>query len=110
MSYVALFNRPPPFSRSLCVCQYEESLLEMRRVLHACILHEPSSVDAFWAAAAVEGGVSPDPGDMTQSSPRAGSAGGSGSRQVGLPAELMRVLGLSDLDIREEDLPLLDEM
>ncbi|CAN0329669.1 unnamed protein product, partial [Ectocarpus sp. 8 AP-2014] len=33
--------------------RYEESLLEMRRVLHACILHAPSSVEGFWAAAAV---------------------------------------------------------
>lgn len=83
----------------------------MRRVLHACILHAPSNVDAFWAAAAVEGGVSPDPGDVRESTPEAGSApAASGRRQLALSEELMEVLGLADLDLREEDLPLLGDM
>ena len=92
------------------LCQYEESLLEMRRVLHACILHAPSNVDAFWAAAAVEGGVSPDPGDVSESSHEAESAGASAPRKLALSEELVRVLGLADLDLREEDLPMLGDM
>lgn len=90
--------------------QYEESLLEMRRVLHACILHAPSNVDAFWAAAAVEGGVSPDPRDVRESTHEAGSPGVFGGRHLALSEELVRVLGLAALDLREEDLPLLGEM
>lgn len=82
----------------------------MRRVLHACILHAPSSVDGFWAAAAVEGGVSPDPEDLSESPPEAGSAGVSGRRRPALSEELVGVLGLADLDLREEDLPLLGDM
>lgn len=82
----------------------------MRRVLYACILHAPSSVDGFWAAAAVEGGVSPDSGDLSELRPEARSAGVSGRRQLALSEELVRVLGLADLDLREEDLPLLGGM
>lgn len=93
--------------------QYEESLLEMRRVLHACILHAPSSVDAFWAAAAVEGGVSPDPGDMKFSCPGVGtsprSSAGPRRQTPALSGELVRVLGLADLNLREEDVPLLED-
>lgn len=100
-----------PFPIVYCLLsQYEESLLEMRRVLHACILHAPSNVDAFWAAAAVEGGVSPDSRDMSESSTEAGSEGASGRGQLALSEELVRVLGLADLDLREEDLPLLGDM
>ncbi|CAN0397927.1 unnamed protein product [Ectocarpus sp. 8 AP-2014] len=93
--------------------RYEESLLEMRRVLHACILHAPSSVEGFWAAAAVEGGVSPDPGDMIPSSPdvTGGEDGDHENREpVALSKQLVRVLGLAELDLRAEDLPLLGDM
>ncbi|CAM9814124.1 unnamed protein product [Ectocarpus sp. 6 AP-2014] len=93
--------------------RYEESLLEMRRVLHACILHAPSSVEGFWAAASVEGGVSPDPGDMIPSSPdvTGGEDGDHENREpVALSKQLVRVLGLAELDLRAEDLPLLGDM
>ncbi|CAM9975875.1 unnamed protein product [Ectocarpus sp. 12 AP-2014] len=93
--------------------RYEESLLEMRRVLHACMLHAPSSVEGFWAAAAVEGGVSPDPGDMIPSAPDV-TGGEDGDREnrepVALSKQLVRVLGLAELDLRAEDLPLLRDM
>lgn len=85
----------------------------MRQVLHACILHAPSSVEGFWAAAAVEGGVSPDPGDVIPSSPdvTGGEDGDHGNREpVALSKELVRVLGLAGLDLRAEDLPLLGDM
>ncbi|CAN0156076.1 unnamed protein product [Ectocarpus sp. 4 AP-2014] len=93
--------------------RYEESLLEMRRVLHACMLHAPSSVEGFWAAAAVEGGVSPDPGDMIPSAPdvTGGEDGDHENREpVTLSKQLVRVLGLAELDLRAEDLPLLEDM
>ncbi|CAB1111428.1 unnamed protein product [Ectocarpus sp. CCAP 1310/34] len=93
--------------------RYEESLLEMRRVLHACILHAPSSVEGFWAAAAVEGGVWPDPGDMIPSAPDVtGGANGDHKNHepVALSKQLRRVLGLAELDLRPEDLPLLGGM
>ncbi|CAN0049048.1 unnamed protein product, partial [Hapterophycus canaliculatus] len=112
--------------------KYEATLLEMRKVLHACLLHAPTSVEAFWAAAAAEGGVSPDPGDMAIGSPldeasreaAAGSGGGKNRMQLhrnggehdgsaaaaALSGKLGRSLGLSDLDLRGEDLPLLGDM
>ncbi|CAN0458429.1 unnamed protein product [Ectocarpus sp. 12 AP-2014] len=93
--------------------RYEESLLEMRRVLHACILHAPSNVEGFWAAAAVEGGVSPDPADMIPSAADL-TGGEDGDREnrepVALSKQLVRVLGLAELDLRAEDLPLLGDM
>lgn len=108
--YGRLSRPPPALVPPPLPLQYEESLLEMRRVLHACILHAPSSVDAFWAAAAVEGGVSPDPGDMnfvpTDADTRTRNAG---PRQMALSEELVRALGLADLNLRDEDLPLLGE-
>lgn len=90
-------------------------------MVHACILHAPNSIDALWAAAAVEGGVSPDPGDTVASPPATGGKGvgetgqkaagaagsvfrGGGLLQNTLSEQLVHVLGMSELDLRDEDL------
>ncbi|CAM9447701.1 unnamed protein product, partial [Scytosiphon promiscuus] len=103
--------------------RYEATLLEMRKVLHACLLHAPTSVEAFWAAAAAEGGVSPDPGDMPTGLPSEEACGGppakvgggngadgGGAAAAALRGELERSLGLSKLDLRGGDLPLLGDI
>lgn len=89
--------------------------------MHSCILHAPNSIDALWAAAAVEGGVCPDPED-TVAPPTAtdGKAvdetgheatgatravsGGDGRCENTLSEQLVNVLGMSELDLRDEDL------
>lgn len=114
----------PPLAFLVMTTQYQEALLETRRVLRECLLHEPDSVDSLWAAATVEGGVSLDPGDI--SAPPSAAEGGSidgkpGIRDDGLEdsqfggrkrlmaresaaQELMRVLGLSVLAVKDEEL------
>lgn len=87
-------------------------------MLHACVAHAPSSIDGFWAAVAVEGGVSPDPGDEPPGFPHPKEANIDDrglielplgeeecGRRCGLAKELERVLGMSDLELWEEDLP-----
>lgn len=90
-------------------------------MLGTCFLHAPHDIEGFWAAAAVEGGVSLDPGDITSSPltidvrvnstqvPMAGESQGFGEngsaiRGESLPDELTRVLGLSPLAVEEGEL------
>lgn len=90
-------------------------------MLHACAAHAPSSIDGFWAAAAVEGGVSPDPEDEPPGFPQSTEANVDGGGLVELPLgedageeergrrcalaiELEGVLGMSDLELWEDDL------
>lgn len=95
-------------------------------------MHEPSSIDALWAAAAAEGGVSLDPGDKSLVSPATVQSATSveigpssegdtaaahvkhsarDSRRLGnaMSAELTRALGMSELDLRDADLAALHD-
>lgn len=97
--------------------------METRRILQTCLRHTPDSVDSLWAAATVEGGISLDPADTSPPPAAADSTGGKvGTRGGGLEdpnfggqergnaaresaaEELMRVLGLSDLAVEDEEL------
>lgn len=98
--------------------------METRRILRTCLRHAPDSVDSLWAAATVEGGISLDPADTSpppaaaaySSGGKAGMRGGGsenshfGGQEGGSAAresaaeELMRVLGLSDLAVEDEEL------
>lgn len=77
------------------------------------MLHTPHSVDAFWAAATVEGGVSPDSRDMDLASPGSEDVGdtrvvvardGAGKGDSSMGAELVKTFGLSELDVRDSEL------
>lgn len=83
-------------------------------------MHAPHDVEAFWAAATAEGGVSPDPGDIVPGSPTSDAIPDSASAGVleesrstgsapslkgeSVAEELVRVLGLSPLDARDDEL------